>query len=724
VRTSTGHSPSALGAEEGPDTLAPRTWTKQHLAECLLFLLVSLYLFGSTLPRAWRTLNTDFPNYYLTARLTHEGVDPARAYEWLWLQREKDHRNIDQRVVGLVPITPFSTLAMWPLVSLPPLQAKHVWLVFNLAVLLLLAFLLKDISGLSLLQIGCIIGLSFPLHRNLLYGQYYVLLLALLTAACWFAQRGRNYAAGALVGLGAALKIFPILLVLYFLRKKNWAALAACLLTGLVSALSSVAVFGWSMHRTYLSQVLPWTLRGEGLDPYNLTSSSLSSLLHRLFIYEPQWNLHPALHAPWLFATLHPLLQMALLAPAILLIDTKPSPPARIPLEWSALLFTILTLTPLPASYHFTVLIFPMAVVCGYLLRAQRWGLLSVVIGLYLAIGFPGWHTGPVDGWRPLLHVPRLYALILMTAVTLYLMKEGRALAGWRHERWWLAGGMAALILSISSGLRHQRGIFDDYAYRLPISPQILLASQPVSWAGGIRLIGLDQQGYRASMLSAASGNGSDTPGDPLKDQATDQLSHSAGGSYLWTETVRSHSLLLSSQSSSTPIVDAESPAVLPDGTTVAFLRAQRGRKQLFIRNLAHPGGPDRQLTPADATWNVEELAFAPSGSIVMSATHDGGNPGLYQVRRTGVIDPIPSGEARYPAISPDGRWLAFSGFAAGNWNLYLRELSTGETRRLSHVPCNQVDASWQPDSKTLLYASDCGRALWFTAICRRRVVP
>ena len=72
-----------------------------------MFALLSLYLVAHTLPRAWRSLNTDFPNYYLTARLTREGVDPARAYEWIWLQREKDHRNIDQRIVGLVPITPF-----------------------------------------------------------------------------------------------------------------------------------------------------------------------------------------------------------------------------------------------------------------------------------------------------------------------------------------------------------------------------------------------------------------------------------------------------------------------------------------------------------------------------------------------------------------------------------------------------------------------------------------
>ena len=144
---------------------------------------------------------------------------------------------------------------------------------------------------------------------------------------------------------------------------------------------------------------------GRCLDPYNLASSSLSTLLHRLFIFEPQLNAHPALHAPWLFAILHPTFQLALLAPAVLWIDTRVSSPARIALEWSALLLATMTLTPLPASYHFTVLILPVAVLCGQLMQERRWALLAVVIGLYLAVGYPGWNTAAVDGWQALLHV-------------------------------------------------------------------------------------------------------------------------------------------------------------------------------------------------------------------------------------------------------------------------------------------------------------------------------
>ena len=86
--------------------------------ERMLITLALLYLAAHTLPKAWRTLNTDFPNYYMSARLVHEGYDSARMYDWSWIEREKDHRAVDIRVIGLLPITPFSTLAMLPLAGL------------------------------------------------------------------------------------------------------------------------------------------------------------------------------------------------------------------------------------------------------------------------------------------------------------------------------------------------------------------------------------------------------------------------------------------------------------------------------------------------------------------------------------------------------------------------------------------------------------------------------
>src|SRR5216684_1594574 len=85
--------------------------------EWTLLALMLAYFGLHTLPAAWRTLNTDFSNYYLTARLAREKSDTSRVYEWIWLQRQKNHRDIEQRIISLVPITPLSTLVIWPLTA-------------------------------------------------------------------------------------------------------------------------------------------------------------------------------------------------------------------------------------------------------------------------------------------------------------------------------------------------------------------------------------------------------------------------------------------------------------------------------------------------------------------------------------------------------------------------------------------------------------------------------
>jgi len=72
------------------------------VVEWTLAALMLVYFGLHTLPAAWKTLNTDFSNYYLTARLAREKSNTSRIYEWIWLQRQKDHRDIEQRIISLV----------------------------------------------------------------------------------------------------------------------------------------------------------------------------------------------------------------------------------------------------------------------------------------------------------------------------------------------------------------------------------------------------------------------------------------------------------------------------------------------------------------------------------------------------------------------------------------------------------------------------------------------
>ena len=683
-----------------------------RFAEWLLLLIFCGLFFAHTLPRAWRTLNTDFPNYYLAAQLQREGFDTSRAYEWRWLERQKDHHDIDRPIIGLVPITPFSTLAVWPLTGLSPITAKHVWTLLQLALLLPIALALRRISGEPYRRVALFIVICFPLQRNLEYGQYYILLLAMLVGACLAYQRGRPALAGVLIALSAATKIFPILFLFYFLRRRDWKAICAALLTGAAAALVSVGCFGWSMHRTYLNLVLPWTLRGEVLPPYTLSSSSISSLLHRLFIYEPQWNPHPWHSVPALFAVLQPLLQMLVLAPALLLIEPDSSASDRIALEWAALLSATLAISTVPASYNFTLLIFPMVVLYGYL-RHYRPAATLIALLLFLGIGYPGWNSSPADGLRAVLHVPRLYLLLLFTGILYWTLCQIRSSLPWqRTNRWQWAAGLAMLcVFGIVSGLKHQHGLYADYAYRVPERIDVLSASAPAMTSQSIARVAMLPQGYR--LIGVPS----------LPTVQVDVLSFAATPADLWMEEAGHASRLISITRPSAPLIDqAQSPSLLPNSQQLAYLREVKGRSRLYVREIANHQSQEVAWTPA---WmNVEEAVFLPNASLIVAAAQEGGGSQLYRFDEPLYETAMDLGDARYPAASPDGRWLAYSLFRSGAWNLWLLDIATGKRRRITDAACNQIEPSWEADSKTLLYGSDCGRALWFTAVCRRRVIP
>ena len=477
----------------------------------MLFLLTG-FLCLHTMPRAWGKLNTDFPNYYLSARLAHEGFDTAREYEWVWFEREKDHRALDMRVIGLLPITPFSTLVMWPLTGLSALAAKHLWILTNLALLLPLGWLLRSITGLSYLRIALIFALCFPLHRNLLFGQFYVVLLLLIVAACWAFQRGLTALAGALVAIAAACKIFPILIFVFFLRRGSWRALIAGAVSGTLALASSVAVFGWSLHRTYLQQILPWSLHGEGLPPYATASASISSVLHYLFLDEPQWHPHPWHNSPLSYALLQPTLQMLILAPAVLLIRKSDQTPRRIALEWSALITASLAISTSPASYHFVLLVFPLCVLAALLLERKWYGWLAILLIIYVGICFPLSGQSKVTGPAILLYVPRLpLTLALLMGIYLLLWRDHPAESS--QTKWpnyaWAVAMTAIAILGVRSTLHLQRAVRREYAYRVPLRTQTFLDANPDSDGGALRYIGFTLNGYQ--LLSADQ----DAPLDP-----------------------------------------------------------------------------------------------------------------------------------------------------------------------------------------------------------------
>ena len=686
-----------------------------YVAEWVALILLTMQFAVSTLPDAWKTLNTDFPNYFVTASLVHERADTSRVYEWVWIERQKDHLQLDQRIIGMVPITPFSTLAVYPLTSLPALTAKHWWNLFNLGLLAATVMLIRTMTGIAWRRILLVVSLNFALRLNFMYGQYYVLLLFLLTLACYLYLQQRRFLSGVAIGIAAGLKIFPVIFLLYFLRKRDWRAFAGGAMSGLVAALVSIATFGWELHRVYLSQVLPASLRGEGLDPYNLSAASLSSLLHGLFIYEPQLNPHPAINVAWLFAIFHPVLQMLVMAPALLLAERSNTDARRVRLEWAAIVAASLAISTSPGTYLFTLLILPVCLMLEVLPQGRQHALKAALAGAYAVATFMSGAGQGYEGWLSLLAVPRLHALLVLCVLAYVLLVRQQSLPFMSRDRVvWAAALGALMIFSVVGNLRHQCGLYEDYQYRVVAPEGSYMTVHPAAQGDGVMFVSMRGDGYHSGL--DAKGAFSFSPGS-----ADDELAVTASNRERWVEKVGRESSVISSDAARPAIERAESPVASPDGRWLAYLRVENGRGRVWVRALDEAAAADAPATPVE--MNVMEVSFMPGGGLVFAGSL-GGPPGLFMAARDGRVQPLGLTDARYPAVSRDGQWLAYSQLERGSWHLWLRDLRTGSQQRISNAECNNMEPAWASDSKTLYYASDCGRAQWFSVICKRRVVP
>ena len=68
-------------------------------------------------------------------------------------------------------------------------------------------------------------------------------------------------------------------------------------------------------------------------------------------------------------------------------------------------------------------------------------------------------------------------------------------------------------------------------------------------------------------------------------------------------------------------------------------------------------------------------------------------------------------GQTANPHFSPDGRWIAFSGEYAGNFDVYIVSSDGGEPKRLTWHPGADMVEGWTPDGRSVLFSST--RASW-----------
>lgn len=104
-----------------------------------------------------------------------------------------------------------------------------------------------------------------------------ILVFFLLALAFYFSIRNA-FASGALIGIAAAIKIYPIFILLYFILKPNTKAISGFLTGLLLITLLSVCYIGISEHIFYLKNILPVLLQEKPI--YHIQNTTVEALFH------------------------------------------------------------------------------------------------------------------------------------------------------------------------------------------------------------------------------------------------------------------------------------------------------------------------------------------------------------------------------------------------------------------------------------------------------------
>jgi Tol biopolymer transport system component len=149
--------------------------------------------------------------------------------------------------------------------------------------------------------------------------------------------------------------------------------------------------------------------------------------------------------------------------------------------------------------------------------------------------------------------------------------------------------------------------------------------------------------------------------------------------------------------------LDPTEPAISPDGAKLAFV----SHGKLGVRQAGRLAWPV-------ASTAVSDPAFYPHGDRIVFAD---GRPGLRVLRSVALtggalVALTTSGDSFAPAISPDGRLLAYVASASGERQVWILDLAIGASRPLTEGHCQNDAPAWRPDSGAVVFASDCDRGL------------
>lgn len=270
--------------------------SKDPFAYILVGLFVVFFIYRVAIPYSEHPNSygrSDFTVFYSAAEVLTEDKNP---YDHSVLKPViRQHRPYEAAFTYLYP--PTAALVFTPLLIFKFKFAVYAWVLITIASLYGIAYLAQSLIGRKFtLRDWSLITIVFillgPIYTNMRLGQVNILLAFLFMLMLWAFHKKKYNIAGTSLAALALIKVFPAALLFYFIVKKQWRAVAATIVAGLIILTVSIAAFGFQAHLNYADTLRQVAVKGIGEqnDIVSYDNATINGTMQRVITFNRESN--------------------------------------------------------------------------------------------------------------------------------------------------------------------------------------------------------------------------------------------------------------------------------------------------------------------------------------------------------------------------------------------------------------------------------------------------